>query len=47
MENLNLPGNIVDGRHQNLIQVISENAEEEGERSDGEVTVASSASGER
>lgn len=45
-KNLHLPGETLGTRQRNLIQVVSENTEEI-ERSDGEMTVASSASGER
>lgn len=45
-KNLHLPITTLDGQQRNLIQVLSERTEEE-ERSDGEVTVASSGSGER
>ncbi|XP_050699067.1 NOP protein chaperone 1-like [Eriocheir sinensis] len=46
-ENLQLPGEVQGKRQQSLIQVVSESCEREEELSDGEVTVASSASGER
>ena len=45
-KDLQLPGIAMAGRQRNLIQVVSEHKEEE-ERSDGEMTVASSGSGER
>lgn len=45
-ENLQLPGQTLGSPQQNLIQVLSDSTKEE-ERSDGEVTVASSGSGER
>lgn len=46
-ENLQLPGEVLGKQQQSLIQVMSESYEGEEELSDGEVTVASSASGER
>lgn len=46
-ENLQLPGEVQGRQQQSLIQVVSESCEREEELSDGEVTVASSASGER
>lgn len=45
-ENLQLPGEVQGRQHQSLIQVVSESCEEK-ELSDGEMTVSSSASGER
>lgn len=46
-ENLQLPGEARSRRQHSLIQVVSESCKKEDELSDGEVTVASSGSGER